>query len=239
MLIVPKQLFVWGSGANGRLGLPSDDTCCLPEMLPLAGDASVESVFCGRDCTIVVTTDHTLFGCGSNRYNKLGLLDHSTQNQQAGSFVSSQEAHELVMISLPPLAGQHVINVAMGTNHTLLLTETGQLYSLGSNQYGQLGRPAEAGTEAAGLVQGFEGKFVSKVACGDFFSVAVTRDNEVYSWGRAERCRLGTSKGTVSVQGICTNIRPFAVSLVFCLNLVCHSGHSRASACHTAATVGF
>eukprot|EP00051_Salpingoeca_urceolata_P019713 m.290903 g.290903 ORF g.290903 m.290903 type:complete len:794 (+) comp19472_c0_seq11:35-2416(+) len=186
-----NELFVWGSGANGRLGLPSDDTCCLPEMLPLAGDASVESVFCGRDCTIVVTTDHTLFGCGSNRYNKLGLLDHSTQNQQAGSFVSSQEAHELVMISLPPLAGQHVINVAMGTNHTLLLTETGQLYSLGSNQYGQLGRPAEAGTEAAGLVQGFEGKFVSKVACGDFFSVAVTRDNEVTAAeNKGDRWRL-------------------------------------------------
>ncbi|CAB4010471.1 serine threonine- kinase Nek8-like, partial [Paramuricea clavata] len=68
----------------------------------------------------------------------------------------------------------------------------GKCYTCGSNSFGQLGFPKRASDPRPCLVKSLEEKLISHIACGDTFTVAVTADNEIYTWGKGARGRLGT-----------------------------------------------
>lgn len=70
-----NEVFTWGCGDNGRLGLGDDADQCLPQRVTFEAEvAPVNSVHCGDDCTIFITDGGGFEACGSNRGNKLGLL---------------------------------------------------------------------------------------------------------------------------------------------------------------------
>jgi E3 ubiquitin-protein ligase HERC2 len=65
------------------------------------------------------------------------------------------------------------------------------LWSWGDNSYGKLGRISDAGSSL-----GIPGKINSdvdfvKVFCGAQFSIALSDNNKIYSWGKGEYFRLG------------------------------------------------
>jgi len=61
-----------------------------------------------------------------------------------------------------------------------VIVVSGECYTLGSNQFGQLGHNSLQSTDAGNRgschrVAQLDGHFVTKVACGDSFTVAVTK----------------------------------------------------------------
>lgn len=124
---------------------------------------------------------------------------------------------------------EKIVKVVGGMDHFLLLTETGKLYTLGSNEHGQLAtditkhttlwsslRPDDDSEEIYDepqLINTMDGEEECKIidiAAGHFSSFAVTDGNRLYSWGAGI---LGTGdeyfdtrpqrisiKGIVSVQ---------------------------------------
>lgn len=55
-----------------------------------------------------------------------------------------------------------------------LLVENGELFTFGSNQFGQLGHGSAFSGASPHKVEGLANSFVSFVSCGDTFTVAAT-----------------------------------------------------------------
>lgn len=91
------------------------------------------------------------------------------------------------------LSGQHIVRVACGSGdaHTLCITSQGRVYSWGDGDYGKLGRGGSDGSKIPRLVEKLQNVEIVSVYCGGQFSIALSSDGEVYSWGKGEGWRLG------------------------------------------------
>lgn len=67
----------------------------------------------------------------------------------------------------------------------------GQVWSWGDGDYGKLGRGGSDGCKTPKLVEKLQDLDIVKVCCGSQFSVALTKDGQVYTWGKGDNQRLG------------------------------------------------
>eukprot|EP00731_Ephydatia_muelleri_P018111 Em0011g151a len=150
------------------------------------------TVCCGTDSSILISTEGQLVVTGSNRYNKLALnpvkenadmngpspspvpLEAVSLETQAAS-ITVDKITSFQEVQSPMLRSQRLVSAAVGLNHTALVTDSGDCITCGSNKHGQLGFQPLKGIEHYNptLVQGIPEK-VTKVACGDFFTVVTT-----------------------------------------------------------------
>ena len=80
--------------------------------------------------------------------------------------------------------------VAAGDFHSIVLTESGDIYSWGENTFGQLGDGTTKAINKPHLIKGIAGKVVS-IAAGDYYSVALTENGDIYNWGENRFGQLG------------------------------------------------
>ena len=129
-----------------------------------------------------------LVGWGDNSLGQLG--NNSTTSSLVPVTAGTSEA----------LAGKTVTALAEGRYYSLALTSDGQVFAWGSNPYGQLGNgsttsslvPVQTVTSGA-----LAGKTVVAIAAGDWHSMALTSDGQVFTWGYNNKGQLGNS-GTIN-----------------------------------------
>jgi alpha-tubulin suppressor-like RCC1 family protein len=90
--------------------------------------------------------------------------------------------------------------VAAGENHTMALSRTGQVFSWGSNSFGQLGHPGKSSSSQSRLtpkrVDAFRFHEVVDIAASGCHSAAIDiNDGAVYTWGSNRRGQLGRKEG--------------------------------------------
>ena len=173
------DIYSWGRGQSGRLGLNSEDDQCAPREVEMkTEDIYITNVECGKDGTIFISHEGELYACGSNESNKLGL------NDQSGWIFSGEVKQTLVPTRLKSVK-QKIISVSMGPEHTACLTENGHVVTFGRNSDGQLGRghTRGGGNMLPGGVRNMADRVVGVVECGATFTVAATVDNVIHFWG--------------------------------------------------------
>ncbi|XP_029142645.1 serine/threonine-protein kinase Nek8 [Protobothrops mucrosquamatus] len=189
------EVFTWGRGDNGRLGLGSLESHSSPQLVPLPSGFDAQEVLCGIDASMILTSKNQILACGSNRYNKLGQ-DRTVPHGEPPA--AAEQVEEVLLFSpacSAPLSEEAVVGADIGTSHSAAITASGQCYTLGSNQHGQLGPISCRASRAPYLVEGLLGTRVTRVGCGDAFTLAVGADGEVYTWGKSARGRLGRKEG--------------------------------------------
>lgn len=184
------ELFAWGRGDGGRLGLGTRESHNCPQQVPVAPGQEAQRVVCGIDSSMILTSPGRVLACGSNRFNKLGL-DHLSLDEEPVPYQQVEEALSFTPLGSAPLDQEPLLCVDLGTAHSAAITASGDCYTFGSNQHGQLGTSSRRVSRAPCRVQGLEGIKMVMVACGDAFTVAVGAEGEVYSWGKGTRGRLG------------------------------------------------
>ncbi|XP_059151574.1 serine/threonine-protein kinase Nek8-like isoform X2 [Physella acuta] len=181
------EVFAWGRGDNGRLGLGNYECTMSPQLVSVPSQSHPCSVHCGMDCSVILTLENSLLSTGSNRYNKLALdrisLDGAVENLV-------EETTSFTPVSSAPITNLPIKLVALGTSHSAVVTADGDCYTFGSNQFGQLGVETEPAHRRPQLVASLPHKAIM-IACGDIFTVAVADDHQVYTWGKCSRGRLG------------------------------------------------
>lgn len=113
---------------------------------------------------------------------------------------------ELMLIEI----NDHIVNVVLGENHTMILTEQGRVFTWGDNQYGQLGNgnttlssiPKDI-TETFSL---HEFEKIDYITSGWGHSAALTSLNRLFVWGRNDSGQLGN--GTTNDQHTPQDITP-------------------------------
>ena len=71
-----------------------------------------------------------------------------------------------------------------GGFHTVALTKGGKVFTWGGNRSGQLGHDdKEYDIYCIPMkVESLDGLFIVKIACGEYHTVAITDDGDIYTW---------------------------------------------------------
>ncbi|XP_063970630.1 E3 ubiquitin-protein ligase HERC2-like [Lytechinus pictus] len=176
------EVYAWGNGEGGRLGLGNlsakEDPTLVPGLPSKITGQHVVQIACGSSYSAVLTSNGEVYTWGRGIYGRLGhgnSEDHLTPKLVNG------------------LKEQKIVHIALGSNdgQTLAVTDTGLLYSFGNGDYGKLGRGGSDGCKVPKLVDKLQGQHAIKACCGNQYSVILTKAGTVYTWGKGDLHRLG------------------------------------------------
>ncbi|KAK7864133.1 hypothetical protein R5R35_007650 [Gryllus longicercus] len=172
------DVYSWGTGDGGRLGHGDNNSRDEPTLVQGLVGRNIVRIACGSTYSAAVSACGELYTWGRGNYGRLGhgsSEDHSVPTVVAG------------------LKGHRVVDVACGSGdaQTLAVTDAGLVFSWGDGDYGKLGRGGSDGSKQPKQVDKLSGVDVVRVYCGAQFSLALTRNGSVYSWGKGDAFRLG------------------------------------------------
>ncbi|KAJ1405033.1 Regulator of chromosome condensation, RCC1 [Sesbania bispinosa] len=169
------DLYGWGWGRYGNLGLGDRNDRLIPEKVTINGDKMV-MVACGWRHTISVSSSGGLYTWGWGKYGQLGHGDF--------------EDH-LVPRKVQALSDKCISQISGGWRHTMALTSSGQLLGWGWNKFGQIGIGNNFDCPSPMKVNFPLDQKVVQMSCGWRHTIAVTERENVYSWGRGANGQLG------------------------------------------------
>jgi hypothetical protein len=147
-----------------------------PEQVLFFAGNTVRRISAGIQHSMATDADGLLYTWGNNQYGQLGHGDIT-----------------------PLLSPKHVISgnlgfvtrVSAGLGHSLAINDSGEMFSWGDNQYGQLG-DGDVATQLAPIqIPFFEEDEIIAVEAGDTHSMALTQDGKLYTWGGNAYGQLG------------------------------------------------
>ncbi|XP_040370455.1 ultraviolet-B receptor UVR8 isoform X5 [Rosa chinensis] len=206
------RVFATGLNDFGQLGA-STDVPYATEPVEVSGiNKPVVQISAGyyHSCavTVLLAEDGELYMWGKNSYGQLGLGKRGAKTVPAPAKVEC-------------LAGITIRMVALGSEHSVAVTDGGESLSWGGGS-GRLGHGPESGIlgifKSTGeytprLIKKLEGTKVKKVAAGLLHSACVDGGGELYSWGSNENGCLGI--GTTDVLHLPERVQgPFLKSAV-------------------------
>lgn len=159
------ELYMWGKNENRILGNEYDDYSNKPvKIMDNIKQVAVSPTY----HYAAITTNGELYMWGNNEYGQLGISTYAKQ---------------------PKKVMNNVSRVELGYYSTIILTESGELYTCGAFDSECLGRPelgetfSDTPTKILDNVVDFD--------CGYTHAGAVTADGELYVWGMQRYGALG------------------------------------------------
>lgn len=122
-----------------------------------------------------------LFVWGSNSLGQCGHENNSSVNYPVPKLVKS-------------LATKQIVQIACGQFHTLVLTNSGDIFSFGLNLHGQLGLGFESEkVMKPTLVKSLVGVPIAFLQCGGNHSFVISKSGAVFGWGKNLYGQLGVN----------------------------------------------
>lgn len=194
---------VWGMGLNkdSQLGFQRSQhsrsvsyeyvlepsPVALPLSRPL--QSRVLQVACGRAHSLVLTDEEGVFSMGNNAYGQCGrpIVEDEV-------YSGSHIIHKIEGFS------SKVVQVVCGQDHSLFLTDQGQVYACGWGADGQTGlghhhvrsSPVQLGGDLSGVE-------VVQISTYADCSLALSRDGELFGWGNSEYMQLAMATDTTQI----------------------------------------
>ncbi|EWM20781.1 regulator of chromosome condensation -like protein [Nannochloropsis gaditana] len=184
------QVYTWGAGENGRLGLGDELDKMRPGHVKDLARYPVKEIFAGSVHTCALLEDGRIFSWGKCEYTGHGL-----------------QQDVLSPLHLDAFQGQLFAQVSVGPGgyHTITLSTTGEVYTWGHNRVGQLGytnnEEVPRNNEGAHflptprrvktLAGGGPPLRIQKVIAGWGHSAVVCGNGDVYICGRNFQGQLG------------------------------------------------
>jgi len=192
------NLWSWGANDYGQLGNNSTANSYAPiNLSALAGspvqNLRFQSVSADNHHSLAIDVNGNLWVWGANYYGQLGNNSYNDSS---------------VPINLSALAGSPVQNlrfqaIAAGYDHSLAIDTNGNLWSWGSNSYGQLGDnsyndslvPINLSTLGGSSVQNIQFNSIAAY----YHSLAIDVNGNLWTWGSNANGQLGNNSYTESV----------------------------------------
>ncbi|KAM1329701.1 hypothetical protein ACFX2H_042085 [Malus domestica] len=180
--------FAFGWNKHGQLG--SGSTKNEVEASPVRCQVSeVKSVACGGDFTVWLSSVEgaSILTAGLPQYGQLG---HGTDNEYNTKDSSVRLAYEAQPRpkAIASLAGENIVKVACGTNHTVAVDANGYVYTWGFGGYGRLGHREQKDEWAPRRVDVFQRNNIlppdAIISAGAVNSACTAGGGQLYMWGK-------------------------------------------------------
>ncbi|CAH0727634.1 unnamed protein product, partial [Brenthis ino] len=184
------KVYSCGWGADGQTGLGTYDNQGHPA--PVKGDITSEKIVkvaSTVDCVLALNDNGELFGWGNSEY---GQVPMNSKHQQVNM--------SYALVNFTKGLGK-IVDIAAGGSYCLVCNENGDVFVWG---FGLLGlgpnvqhahSPKQIPAPLFGRNEFNPESMVTKVACGVGHLAAVTKDGDLYMWGRNRHGCLGLGHG--------------------------------------------
>ncbi|KAG6615722.1 regulator of chromosome condensation (RCC1)-like protein [Phytophthora cinnamomi] len=165
--------------------LPNADVQVSPRLVELPTMSPIVQLSASKYHTIALNAAGECFVWGFGKGGRLGT----------GNEFDRIEPTRLRSLETTPMK-----KVAAGENHSMALSRSGQVFTWGSNSFGQLGHPGKSSSSLSRLtpkrVDAFRFHVVEDIAASGCHSAAIdAADGAVYTWGSNRRGQLGRKEG--------------------------------------------
>jgi alpha-tubulin suppressor-like RCC1 family protein len=187
---IPPELWIWGSGSNGKLGNAVTTDISTP-VTTFAGGTNWKQVSSnGNSHTAAIKTDGTLWTWGSGDSGQIGNNSTTTVSTPVTTFAG----------------GTNWKQVSNGNSHTAAIKTDGTLWTWGDGSNGRLGNASTSG--ASTPVTTFAGgNNWKQVSFGTAHIAAIKTDGTLWTWGSGSNGQLGNA---VTTGNISTPVTTFA-----------------------------
>lgn len=126
ILMKNDAIFSCGDNSSGQFGLDFVET---PQQFNIIKrKENIKQISCGGRNTFILMENNDLFSCGCNYYGQLGTGQDKNDIRTKFQKVPRAEKME-----------GNIKQISCGGDHTFILMDNNDLFSCGSNEYGQLG----------------------------------------------------------------------------------------------------
>ncbi|XP_012885257.1 PREDICTED: probable E3 ubiquitin-protein ligase HERC6 isoform X1 [Dipodomys ordii] len=147
-----------------------------------AGSEVLQAASGGRH-SLLLLIDHTVLSLGDNSCGQLG---------RRGVPSSKQAEHIQALETL------HIDVVSCGKEHSLAVCHEGKVFAWGAGSEGQLGTgELKEINFTPKRINALAGIKIIQVSCGNFHSLALSEDSQVFSWGKNSEGQLGLGKNAL------------------------------------------
>lgn len=204
---------VWGHNERWQMGNGTTNAQRTP--VAVAGVNNVAAIEAGGYHTLFLRSNGTVYACGRNDYGQLG--DGSTAQRTNAVQVNSLanitsvaagvyhslalsnghvyiwgETNAEMVASVPKRVASlaNIVSLAAGRAYSLALDNSGNVFSWGDNEFGQLGQTNTALGQIAGLSN------IVTISAGVYHAMAVDNTGRLWAWGRNDFGQLGDGTTT-------------------------------------------
>jgi myosin heavy subunit/alpha-tubulin suppressor-like RCC1 family protein len=170
----------------------------------------IHSLCVGATHSLVVTDGGELYSWGWGDHGQLGHGTHANETMP-------RLVEHLLLPSWGNASGLKVREVCAGQDHTVMLTETGKVFSWGANRRGQLGHSSFKDSATPRPIDCFHRK-VAAIAAGAHHSAALMEGGLVFSWGSGLQLGRGvfTGRGDSNDPMVVKAISKYRIKTVRC-----------------------
>eukprot|EP01084_Bolivina_argentea_P077555 140708_1 len=183
------SLFCFGSGDNGLLGLSNyvNKLCLLPTVCAGFDTDNMTQVATFYNHCLGIDMFGNTYAWGDCSYK----IDFLAQKRLMKKRISE---HILSPQILRPFSTKNkAIKVAVGVEHSLILTRERKVWSFGSNRWGQLGYGDLKDNINPRMIEQINDCEIVHISCGEYHNCAISNKGQLFVWGRNDyaQCGLG------------------------------------------------
>lgn len=172
------NIYTCGSNEAGQLGRESNSNWSQPDLVETFKGCFITALACGNQHSIALDEWGQPFSWGSDNMGQLGT--------------NMGQLFQIKPKIIKTLATKNVIQIACGLHHSVALTNSGDLFAWGANNFGQLGlgkvTPKE---QIPQQVMSLAGIPIALIVCGGEHTFALSKSGAVFGWGRNGFGQLG------------------------------------------------
>ena len=173
------SIFTMGNGTNGQLGINSYIITNHPLRLNLLRKIKIIQISCGICHTIALSENNTIYSWGRlyKTYNK-----NDKNKSEYGDYSEPKLIESLV--------NEIITYISTGNNHSMALTNQGDLYTWGEGIYGQLGHGIK-NNETYPRKLNVNNLKIINMKGGSCHTLAACENGFLLGWGNNEKNQLG------------------------------------------------
>ena len=169
------KIFMWGLNRSGQCGTTSkSDSLIEPRPVDFPTNTLVFPTLlaCGSSHTIMVTRSGSVYSWGAGSLGRLGIPELKKKQFEP--------------VEVTALSDIQIRAIAVGDFHTLALSQENEVYSWGCNSQGQCGQGHIFHLRTPHKIDSFKDSNIIKLSCGSCWSMAITFEGVLYSWGHGD-----------------------------------------------------
>ena len=199
IVVLDENGEVWTAGCNQYGALGIDENAgknwygtyieTLRKVTVGDGGVKIKAVAAGQFHTILIDENGGVWTAGKNTDGQLGRSDNVNDGAPNAEFKK-----------VDGLENVKIVSAAGGLAHTILLDESGNVWTAGNNVYGELGRQTadDVDLKFEKVTDGISGIKITAIAAGSYYTVLLDENGNVWTVGSNGYGELGRETNGVS-----------------------------------------